>query len=122
MMEFLEIIGMCVIALIGAGVLLFFVSIWMGQSTDDKTRRQQQEHYNRGHAEDMEENRLLEKVLMYPQGSNERADYEEEWKVVHARNEKLSNARIKKIVSRYPTEQELDELARGVNPYKKAKR
>ena len=122
MMEFLEIIGMCVIALIGAGVLLFFVSIWVGQSADDKTRRQQQEHYNRGHAEDMEENRLLEKVLMYPQGSNERADYEEEWKVVHARNEKLSNARIKKIVSRYPTEQELDELARGVNPYKKAKR
>ena len=110
MNEFIEIIFKCIIALFGAGVLLFFLSIWMGQSADDKTRRQQQEHYNRGHAEDMEENRLLEKARQYPHGSKEQTAYMQEWKAVHARNEKLSKARIAQIVSRYPTEQDYAEL------------
>ena len=98
MMDFLRILGYCLIALIGAGFLLFMVSCWMSADHETKVRQLQERHYNESAKENEQAIRLLSMARGYPFGSPEQTAIMQEYKCVDAANQKRWDARVQEIV------------------------
>lgn len=100
-------------------ILYLLARLFFGTSEDADLL--EENHNNASYQENQEELKLLTEAMQYPQGSQQNTALHARLTEVEKRNKRAWNGRVQEIVKRYPTEQELDELARGINPYKKSK-
>jgi mannose-6-phosphate isomerase class I len=100
--------GWCIIYLIFRGFI----------NSSETADLLQERHNNASFGENAEEIRLLKEAMQYPQGSPENRALHARLKEVEKANQQAWKERVREIVSRYPSEEDLDEIAKGINPYK----